>query len=61
MMSSCRNNCCVLNTESSSSDDDSEEETETAARWMDELMAKKQHPERLHEELWFNEEGEVKI
>ena len=22
-------------------------------------MAKKQHPERTHEELWFNEDGEV--
>ena len=31
------------------------------SQWMEELMAKKQHPERLHEELWFNEDGEVRI
>ena len=29
------------------------------SQWMEELMAKKQHPERTHEELWFNEDGEV--
>ena len=29
-------------------------------RTMEELMAKKQHPQRLHPEMWFNDPGEVK-
>lgn len=28
-------------------------------RTMEELMAKKQHPQRLHPEMWFNDPGEV--
>lgn len=30
-------------------------------RTMEELMAKKQHPQRLHPEMWFNDPGEVSI
>lgn len=28
-------------------------------RTMEELMTKKQHPQRLHPEMWFNDPGEV--
>ncbi len=48
-------------TDSSSSDEDSDQENDRVSQWMEELMAKKRHPERLHEELWFNEDGEVSI
>lgn len=30
-------------------------------RTMEELMAKKQHPQRLHPEMWFNDPGEVTL
>ena len=42
---------------SSSSDEEMDEEIEKS--WIKEMMRKRSHPERLHEELWFNEPGEV--
>jgi len=36
-----------------------EDELEMVNQWPAELEHKKLHPERLHLELWFNEEGEV--
>ncbi|KAL7304048.1 hypothetical protein TKK_0003512 [Trichogramma kaykai] len=41
---------------SSSSDEDSPDEDDNA---MEELMTKKQHPYRLHSEMWFNDPGEM--
>ena len=29
--------------------------------WMKEMMRKRGHPEKLHDELWFNEPGEVRL
>ena len=40
-------------------DDDSDLDNDVAHGWVAELTRKQQHPERLHEELWFNEPGEV--
>ena len=55
----------VLSSSSSSSGSDEEEdsniELQLPMEWMDELNRKKQHPERLHEELWFNEPDEVRL
>jgi ribonuclease-3 len=46
------------NEESSSSSED-EDEVDTTYDWMDELERKKQHPRRLHPELWFNEPAQL--
>ncbi len=48
---------CELWVADSSSDDSGDEDT--IKSWMDELNRKRLHPERLHEELWFNEPQEV--
>ena len=47
--------------DSSSSDDEEEVVEGVENTWVDELNRKKDHPERLHEDLWFNEAGEVNI
>ncbi|RLU22040.1 hypothetical protein DMN91_006419 [Ooceraea biroi] len=44
---------------SSSSSDDSDSSMDEDDRTMEELMAKKQHPQRLHPEMWFNDPGEM--
>ena len=46
----------------SSSDSDVDEEiaAEIQKSYLEELEIKRAHPERLHEELWFNETGEVR-
>ncbi|EFN85596.1 ribonuclease 3 [Harpegnathos saltator] len=44
---------------SSSSDSDSDSSMDEDDRTMEELMAKKQHPQRLHPEMWFNDPGEM--
>ncbi|KAK0171886.1 hypothetical protein PV328_005279 [Microctonus aethiopoides] len=44
---------------SSSSGSDSDDSFEDDDRTMEELMAKKQHPQRLHPEMWFNDPGEM--
>ncbi|XP_074112731.1 ribonuclease 3 drosha [Cotesia typhae] len=43
----------------SSSDSDSDSSIDDDDRTMEELMAKKQHPQRLHPEMWFNDPGEM--
>ncbi|KAL5011679.1 hypothetical protein ScPMuIL_010230 [Solemya velum] len=43
---------------SSESESDSEEECADTS-WIEALNRKQQHPQRLHNELWFNEEGEM--
>ncbi|KAL0104972.1 hypothetical protein PUN28_016542 [Cardiocondyla obscurior] len=43
----------------SSSSSDSENSMDEDDRTMEELMAKKQHPQRLHAEMWFNDPGEM--
>ncbi|XP_017877532.1 ribonuclease 3 isoform X2 [Ceratina calcarata] len=43
----------------SSSSSDSESSMDEDDRMMEELMAKKQHPHRLHPEMWFNDPGEM--
>ncbi|KAL6266209.1 hypothetical protein P5V15_003070 [Pogonomyrmex californicus] len=43
----------------SSSSSDSENSMDEDDRTMEELMAKKQHPQRLHPEMWFNDPGEM--
>ncbi|XP_012275401.1 ribonuclease 3 [Orussus abietinus] len=43
----------------SSSSSDSESSMDEDDRTMEELMAKKQHPHRLHPEMWFNDPGEM--
>ncbi|XP_058800007.1 ribonuclease 3 isoform X2 [Phymastichus coffea] len=50
----CRHKSEACNSSSSSSEDSDDED-----RTMEELMAKKQHPQRLHDELWFNDPGEM--
>ncbi|XP_032666189.1 ribonuclease 3 [Odontomachus brunneus] len=44
---------------SSSSDSDTDSSMDEDDRTMEELMAKKQHPQRLHPEMWFNDPGEM--
>ncbi|KAG5314890.1 RNC Ribonuclease, partial [Pseudoatta argentina] len=44
---------------SSSSSSDSDNSMDEDDRTMEELMAKKQHPQRLHPEMWFNDPGEM--
>lgn len=43
----------------SSSSSDSDSSVDENDRTMEELMAKKQHPQRLHPEMWFNDPGEM--
>lgn len=43
----------------SSSSSDSDSSMDEDDRTMEELMAKKQHPQRLHAEMWFNDPGEM--
>ncbi|KAL6440955.1 hypothetical protein ACFW04_003384 [Cataglyphis niger] len=43
----------------SSSSSDSDSSIDEDDRTMEELMAKKQHPQRLHPEMWFNDPGEM--
>lgn len=43
----------------SSSSSDSDASMDEDDRTMEELMAKKQHPQRLHPEMWFNDPGEM--
>ncbi|KAF7989389.1 hypothetical protein HCN44_008063 [Aphidius gifuensis] len=52
----CRHKSEVCNNSSSSDSDSSMDEDD---RTMEELMAKKQHPQRLHPEMWFNDPGEM--
>lgn len=54
-----RTKLCRHKTEVCSSSSDSESSIDEDDRTMEELMAKKQHPQRLHPELWFNDPGEV--
>lgn len=51
----CRHKSEACNSSSSNSDSSMDEEDRT----MEELMAKKQHPQRLHPEMWFNDPGEM--
>ncbi|CAL4099996.1 unnamed protein product [Meganyctiphanes norvegica] len=44
---------------SSSSSSHSDEEEDIQAKRMKELERRKNHPDRLHEELWFNDPGEM--
>ncbi|XP_021349627.1 ribonuclease 3-like [Mizuhopecten yessoensis] len=44
---------------SSSSGSDSDENEDEDNKWMEELNRKKNHPYRLHEELWYNDPGEM--
>ncbi|XP_067662742.1 ribonuclease 3-like [Haliotis asinina] len=50
--SSSSGSSCGSGLESDDSDDDT-------TLWLEELNRKKQHPHRLHEELWFNDSGEM--
>lgn len=43
----------------SSSSSDSDSSMDEDDRTMEELMTKKQHPQRLHPEMWFNDPGEM--
>ena len=55
-------NCHSGSDSSSSSSSEEEEEDENfdiGKLWVDELDRKKNHPDRLHPELWFNEPGEM--
>lgn len=52
----CKHKSEACSSSSSESDDESDAEDKT----MEELMVKKQHPQRLHPEMWFNDPGEVK-
>jgi len=36
-------------------------EEQTNSIWMEELSWKQNHPERLHDEMWFNLPGEVRL
>ncbi|XP_031778770.1 ribonuclease 3 [Nasonia vitripennis] len=51
----CRHKSEACSSSSSDSDDSVDEDDRT----MEELMAKKQHPQRLHPEMWFNDPGEM--
>nr|XP_033322157.1 ribonuclease 3 [Megalopta genalis] len=51
----CRHKSEVCSSSSSDSDSSMDEDDRT----MEELMAKKQHPQRLHPEMWFNDPGEM--
>jgi len=42
-----------------SSDDDSDTSDQEQQAWLAELNWRRMHPERLHEELWFNLPQEV--
>lgn len=59
--------CCVAGSESSSSsssEEDSEEEGEEDSKeeeWLDALNKRKKHPYRLHDDLWYNDQGEVRV
>lgn len=60
--------CCVAGSESSSSsssEEDSEEEGEEEdnkeEEWLDALNKRKKHPYRLHDDLWYNDQGEVRV
>lgn len=44
---------------SSSSGSDSDDNEDEENKWMEELNRKKNHPYRLHEELWYNDPGEM--
>ncbi|KAJ8680738.1 hypothetical protein QAD02_016525 [Eretmocerus hayati] len=50
---------CKHRSEACSSSSDSEDSADENDRTMEELMAKKQHPQRLHPEMWFNDFGEM--
>ncbi|XP_070582150.1 ribonuclease 3-like [Ptychodera flava] len=50
----------ISDSESSSSDSDNDSESDTENfEQMNEMRRKKKHPLRLHEELWFNDPGEM--
>ncbi|XP_015126931.1 ribonuclease 3 [Diachasma alloeum] len=53
----CRHKSEICSSDSSSSDGDSS--MDEVDRTMEELMAKKEHPQRLHKEMWFNDPGEM--
>lgn len=40
---------------------DEEFTEEIRKSWLDAIERKKEHPERLHDELWFNEPDEVGV
>nr|AMN88357.1 DROSHA [Mytilus galloprovincialis] len=46
---------CSSSSDSSDGDDDDDDDDE----WIEELNKKKKHPYRLHEELWYNDPGEM--
>ncbi|XP_034951139.1 ribonuclease 3 [Chelonus insularis] len=50
---------CRHKSEACSSSSDSDSSLDDDDRTMEELMAKKQHPQRLHPEMWFNDHGEM--
>ncbi|XP_053988882.1 ribonuclease 3 [Hylaeus volcanicus] len=50
---------CRHKSEVCSSSSDSDSSVDEDDRTMEELMAKKQHPQRLHPEMWFNDPGEM--
>ncbi|XP_043276130.1 ribonuclease 3 [Venturia canescens] len=50
---------CRHKSEACSSSSDSDSSMDEDDRTMEELMAKKQHPQRLHPEMWFNDPGEM--
>ncbi|XP_076455458.1 ribonuclease 3-like [Babylonia areolata] len=45
--------------DSSSSDTDSDSEEEMCTKWMEEMERKRNHPSRMHSELWGNDPGEM--
>lgn len=55
--------CASKEKENNSSDSEEEEnsaeESEEEDNWMMELQLKQKHPDRLHRELWYNDQGEM--
>ena len=50
-----------LDSSTSSSDEEEESLEKLHDNWVDELQRKREHPERIHPELWFNEPMEVNM
>lgn len=53
--------CCVEDSDDESGCDSELDDNDLEQNWMEEINIKRKHPDRLHDELWFNEPGEVCI
>ena len=51
--------CCGCSKEFAGSDSDDDSIEKEMMEWLEQMQLKRSHPDRLHPDLWYNEQGQV--